>query len=729
MKWTAFTDTCNLVCISRADSFSYLFYGIVVKSVKFNKQIIKNHPQASDKNASKKAAKKAAKAAAKAAYKAGGGAPAVTGSSAAGKPAGGKPSAAAGNGKPMVMSTKSYDVPSMHMMINPNSKFSDRPLVALTMAVLTNTDVDLTIVSDHRISQPAVLGMEDGQSLVGDLAMARYLVQRSTTSTSDMISPLTNAWMDYAQSLIQLPEEQRFKGIGMTLEHACQSRTYLVGHSLSIADIALFSALGFPSQALDFANVVKFFEMNNYNAAVRWVSMIAALPAIEKATQFAVGVNGADEAVFPNSPDLEPLVSGMNLLEGATPGRVVTRFPPEPSGYLHVGHAKAVLLNDYYARRYKGRLIVRFDDTNPTKEKEEYQQSIVEDLELLGVKPDVVTYTSDYFATIKGYAMTMIEQGLAYMDDTPQEQMKLERADRVESKHRSMTPVQTKEKFELMCSGSPEGAAWCLRAKIDMSSDNGTLRDPVLFRQNLTPHHRSGTQYKAYPTYDLACPIVDSIEGVTHALRTTEYNDRDEQYQWILKALQLRRVRIHSFSRVNFTYTLLSKRKLTWFVDQGLVSGWGDARMPTVRGVVRRGVNVTALKSFIYSIGASRRVVNMEWSTFWAGNKKEIDKSAKRFMAINLKENASLTVTDAPSIDDNAYLSTANHPKDPSLGNRVIRIGKDVLLEKADVEGIAVGEEIVLLRWGKFVLLTIAPRCAALPSGGNPFSSTVRKPI
>lgn len=297
--------------------------------------------------------------------------------------------------------------------------------------------------------------------------------------------------------------------------------------------------------------------------------------------------------------------------------------------FIHMNanlYPKAVLMNQYYAQRYKGRLIVRFDDTNPSKEKEEFQRSILEDLQLLGVSANNVTFTSDYFETIRGYAIYMIENGLAFMDDTPQEEMQKERMDRVTSKHRDQTVEDSKKHFKLMCSGDEEGSKWCLRAKIDMSSVNGTMRDPVLYRQNILPHHRSGDTYKAYPTYDLACPIVDSIEGVTHALRTTEYNDRDEQYQWIQSALGLRRVRVHAFSRLNFMYTELSKRKLTWFVDNGHVTGWDDARMPTVRGVLRRGVDINALRKFILSQGASRNIVNMEWKKFWAENKKVLGK-------------------------------------------------------------------------------------------------------
>jgi len=383
---------------------------------------------------------------------------------------------------------------------------------------------------------------------------------------------LVDTWVDYAQSLHLLSKEQRLTAIALTLEHSLQQQTYLVGHAVTLADLAVFAAAGFATQAADLADCLDIMPSKAV-AGRRWINMMALHPALQEATQLCLGIVGNLEAVFDESNALEPLVLGMNTLEGAIPGRVVTRFPPEPSGYLHIGHAKAVLLNDYYAKRYKGRLIVRFDDTNPSKEKEEFQDSIVEDLAKLGVKPDLVTYTSDYFEAIAGYAKYMILNGLAYMDDTPQEQMKTERADRQESKHRNQSPEDAMKYFKLMSSGSEDGSKWCLRAKIDMQSDNGTLRDPVLYRQNLKPHHRSGTKFKAYPTYDLACPIVDSLEGVTHALRTTEYDDRNAQYQWVQKALGLRRSRVHTFSRVNFKNTVLSKRKLIWFVENGYVTG------------------------------------------------------------------------------------------------------------------------------------------------------------
>jgi len=220
-------------------------------------------------------------------------------------------------------------------------------------------------------------------------------------------------------------------------------------------------------------------------------------------------------------------------------------------------------------------------------------------------------------------ARSMINKGLAYMDDTDQETMQAERMAHTESKHRESAPETNLTIFKALCEGDKTVRAYCLRAKIDMASANGTMRDPVLYRANDTPHHRTQSRFKAYPTYDFACPIVDSLEGVTHAIRTTEYDDRNEQYHWLQNALELpHKTHIMSIGKVNFVHTVLSKRKLNWFVEEGLVEGWFDPRFPTVQGCIRRGVNVDALKNFIIMQGASRRVITMEWDKFWSENKK-----------------------------------------------------------------------------------------------------------
>jgi len=658
------------------------------------------------KKSAKKAEAKAKKAAMKSGAKEGG-------AGAFGAAAKSVSAATTPNRPPM---TKSKLKPN-DISFNPNVSLSERPVVTLTAAVLAGSIVDYELVSDHTRSGCA-LGLPSGNGEVsGDLAMARFIAKRASSSggygsaasflggTSDEDVAMMDQWVDYALSLSKFGAARRALSIQRTLDPLLVGGTYVLGHSMTLADVALFASLGFPASDEGLSEVAAILPSGC--PTLRWMNTISQHPAVREAAQLAVGVAKNAEAQLEAGAKIDPLLSGMSYLEGATPGCVTTRFPPEPSGYLHVGHAKAVLLNDYYARRYKGRLVVRFDDTNPTKEKDEYQSSIVEDLGKIGVKPDVVTFTSDYFETIKQYALWMIENGLAFMDDTPQEQMQKERMDRQKSKHRGQSPTEALEYFNLMCSGKKDGKAWCLRAKIDMSSDNGTMRDPVLYRQNTeSPHHRSGTKYKAYPTYDLACPVVDSIEGVTHALRTTEYDDRNAQFAWIQRALGLRRVRIQTFARMNFMYTVMSKRKLAWFVETGKVTGWDDPRFPTVRGVSRRGIDVDALKRFMCSQGASRRIVNMEWGKFWAENKKEIDKRAKRFMAIDKVDHVVLTVTNAAG-EGMEFLSTDYLPKDPSFGKRLVRIGKRVLLETVDTDGMEVGENIVLTRWGVIQLTKV----------------------
>lgn len=280
-------------------------------------------------------------------------------------------------------------------------------------------------------------------------------------------------------------------------------------------------------------------------------------------------------------------------------GKVKLRFAPEPSGYLHIGHSKAALLNQYFAQRYGGEMILRFDDTNPAKESNEFVENLVKDVETLGIECKTVTYTSDYFPEMMEMAENLIRQGKAYVDDTPRDEMRKERMEGIESKSRSNSVDENLKLWKEMIAGSERGQQCCVRGKLDMQDPNKSLRDPVYYRSNPVPHHRIGSKYKIYPTYDFACPYVDSIEGITHALRANEYHDRNAQYYRIQQDMGLRKVHIYEFSRLNMVYTVLSKRKLLWFVQNGLVDGWDDARFPTVQGIIRRGLKVEALIQFI----------------------------------------------------------------------------------------------------------------------------------
>lgn len=291
------------------------------------------------------------------------------------------------------------------------------------------------------------------------------------------------------------------------------------------------------------------------------------------------------------------------------------------------------------------------------------------------------------------------------MDDTPREEMQRQRTAREDSKYRLASTEENMARFELMLQGSEEGGKWCLRARMNMQDDNGTCRDPVLYRANLTPHHRTGTKYKAYPTYDFACPIVDALEGVTHALRSSEYHDRDEQFYRLQDMLGCRRVVIQDFARLNFVYTLLSKRKLTWFVENGKVEGWNDPRFPTVQGILRRGLVVPALRDFILSQGASKRIIEMEWDKLWSTNKRFIDPVAPRFTALSKDAMIPFDLSNGPASDE--LKTVPLHPKNADVGVKTINFTRRIFLDLADVSAMKEGEEITVMKWGNAIVRKI----------------------
>ncbi|KAM8945260.1 bifunctional glutamate/proline--tRNA ligase isoform 2-T2 [Pelodytes ibericus] len=491
-------------------------------------------------------------------------------------------------------------------------------------------------------------------------------------------------WIEFSHTRLQ--EKSTFQGALQELNHSLSLRTYLVGDVLTLADIRVFSGLEASSEWQT--------ELKKNKAPVnirRWYSFLE---------QKLVGFGGI---TFSGPTEKKKDVGKFVDLPGAEMGKVVVRFPPEASGYLHIGHAKAALLNQHYQVTFKGKLIMRFDDTNPEKEKEDFEKVILEDVSLLQIKPDQFTYTSDHFETILKYAEKLIQEGKAYVDDTPAEQMKSEREQRIESKHRTNSVEKNQQMWEEMKKGSQFGLTCCLRAKIDMNSNNGCMRDPTLFRCKAQPHPRTANKYNIYPTYDFACPIVDSVEGVTHALRTTEYHDRDEQFYWIIDALGIRKPYIWEYSRLNLNNTVLSKRRLTWFVNEGLVDGWDDPRFPTVRGVLRRGMTVEGLKHFISAQGSSRSVVNMEWDKIWSFNKKVIDPVAPRYTALLKSQVIPVNIPEASE----EKTEVAKHPKNADVGTKPLWYGPRVLIEGADAETFSEGETVTFINWGNIIITKI----------------------
>jgi glutaminyl-tRNA synthetase len=367
--------------------------------------------------------------------------------------------------------------------------------------------------------------------------------------------------------------------------------------------------------------------------------------------------------------------------------QIVTRFPPEPNGYLHIGHAKSIALNFGIAQEFSGRCHLRFDDTNPTKEEQEYIDSIQADVHWLGYDWGAnLFYASDYFERLYEWAETLIRNGDAYVDDQSQEEIRLTRGTLTEpgkdSPYRNRSVEENLDLFRRMKAGEFPNGARVLRARIDMSSGNINLRDPVLYRILHATHPRTGDKWSIYPSYDYAHGQSDAIEGITHSICTLEFEDHRPLYEWLLDKLPVpSKPHQYEFARLNLTYTLLSKRVLTELVRGGHVAGWDDPRMPTIAGLKRRGVPPAAVREFVKRIGVAKAnsVVDVGMLEFCI--RELLNKSALRRMAV--LRPLKVVIENYPE-GQTEEIEAINHPDDPDAGTRRIAFGRELYIERDD---------------------------------------------
>ena len=367
-------------------------------------------------------------------------------------------------------------------------------------------------------------------------------------------------------------------------------------------------------------------------------------------------------------------------------GKVVTRFPPEPNGYLHIGHAKAMCLNFGLAERYGGRCHMRFDDTNPAKEEVEYVESILDDVRWLGWDwGEHLYFASDHFDKLHQFAVDLIEKGKAYVDDLDQEQIRKYRGTLtepgVESPFRDRSVEDNLALFRGMKNGEFEEGTKVLRAKIDMASGNINMRDPVLYRILKAPHHRTGEQWVIYPMYDFAHGQCDSIEGVTHSVCTMEYEDHRPLYDWFLSALDEYHPQQIEFARLNLSNTVLSKRKLIQLVQEGRVSGWDDPRMPTLAGLRRRGYTPEAIRKFCERVGVAKRQNVIDIGMLEHAVREDLNASALRALAVLNPLKVVIENYPHGQVED---LDAVNNPEDPSAGTRKLPFSRELYIERDD---------------------------------------------
>ncbi|EAY01944.1 hypothetical protein TVAG_047990 [Trichomonas vaginalis G3] len=448
---------------------------------------------------------------------------------------------------------------------------------------------------------------------------------------------------------------------------------FVVGNEFTLADIAVYAAI----------------QKSGLEVSNNWYNTVAANPMIKR---------------YHSSVNAEQNKKTAAKKAEAPKEKVCTRFAPEPSGYLHIGHAKAALASEMYTRSRGGEFILRFDDTNPKNESAEFEEIIKKDLELLDIKFDRCERTSDYIPIIIEKLVDFIKQGKAYVDDTPADVISEQRLKLQPSVHRDDTVEQNLAAWEEMLKRTEHGLKCVVRAKIDYQSKNGVMRDPVIARHIENGYHpKTGTKYPVFPVYDFACPIVDSLAGVTHAMRSWEYTDRDHLYYYFIDALHLRKVKIISFSRLSFTHTALGKRHLRKLVAEHLAEGWDDPRFPTVRGLRRRGLIPDTLKQFCQAQGASATQNMHEWGKLWSLNRAIIQPSSPRVMSIAPESAVKLYIEGAPE----GVVTCNVNDKVKTLGTKELATGPNVLIEEEDAKLLQVGGKACLLHWNTFTVTDI----------------------
>ncbi|MCV2885343.1 glutamine--tRNA ligase [Aestuariibacter sp. AA17] len=374
-------------------------------------------------------------------------------------------------------------------------------------------------------------------------------------------------------------------------------------------------------------------------------------------------------------------------LDSGLHSQIYTRFPPEPNGFLHLGHAKSICLNFGLAQDYQGKCNLRFDDTNPEKENIDYVNAIKDDVHWLGFAWEgKERYSSDYFDQLHGYAVELIEKGLAYVDFSTQEEMREMRGTLTspgkESPYRNTSPEENNAIFEKMTQGEYKEGECVLRAKIDMTSPFMCMRDPVIYRVKFAHHHQTGDKWCVYPMYDFTHCISDALEGITHSLCTLEFQDNRRLYDWVIDNISIDCTpRQYEFSRLNLEYTVLSKRKLIQLVEENHVDGWDDPRMPTIAGIRRRGYTPASVREFCKRIGVTKMDNIIEMSMLEACIRDDLNENASRAMAV--LEPVKVVIENFPE-DGLEMLTAANHPNDESKGTRELPFTKEVFIEAED---------------------------------------------